>query len=139
MNRQEIEEIVPHREGMLLIDEVELTDETHAVGRCAVRGNEWFLRGHYPNEPIVPGVILCEMIAQTCCVIIMKKTSTATPYFAGMKKVRFISKVTPGDTLRFDCTLTGKRHPFYFVEGSGSVDGRVCVTGEFSFAVIGEL
>lgn len=136
MDRQELTQILPHRDEMLLIDDADKTDETHAEGSYTVRGDEWFIRGHYPGNPVVPGVILCEMIAQTCCVMILTKENTAVPYFAGIDKVRFKNKVQPGSTIRFKCTLTGVRPPFYFARGEGKVDGRVCVSGDFSFALI---
>jgi 3-hydroxyacyl-[acyl-carrier-protein] dehydratase len=137
LNRQELMEILPHRDEMLLIDEAEKTDATHTTGSYTVRGDEWFIRGHYPGNPVVPGVILCEMIAQTCCVIILTKENTAVPYFTGIDKARFKNKVQPGDTIRFACTLTKVRLPFYFAHGEGTVDGKVCVSGDFSFALIG--
>ncbi len=136
MDREEIKEIIPHREVMLLIDRVELQDEAHAVGVCHVRGDEWFVRGHYPGDPIVPGVILCEMIAQTCCVMVMKKNGNGTPYFVGIRQARFLKKVRPGDRIVFDCEMLRKRPPLYLVRGSGSINGEVCVTGEFSFALV---
>lgn len=72
MNRAEIMEILPHRDAMLLLDEVENKDGT-AIGRYTVRGDEFFLQGHFPGNPIVPGVILCEILAQSACVLMQDK------------------------------------------------------------------
>lgn len=136
MNREQIKGILPHREPMLLVDEAEISGENHATGRYTVRGDEWFLQGHFPGNPVVPGVILCEMMAQTCCVLLGAEAAGATPYFTGLDKVRFKNKVLPGDTLEIECTITKTRPPFYFAEGKGSVGGKLSVSGEFSFALM---
>ena len=136
MNKEELKEILPHREPMLLIDEARRLDDTHASGSVTIRGDEWFLQGHFPGHPVVPGVILCEMIAQTCCITVLRPNETCVPYFAGINKLRFLSRVVPGDTLRLDCELTASRPPFYFAKAEGFVGGKRCVKGEFSFALM---
>ena len=67
MNREELKNILPHREPMLLVDEAYVGEDGKAHGKYTVRGDEYFLKGHFPQNPIVPGVIQCEMAAQTCC------------------------------------------------------------------------
>ena len=69
MNKEEIKKILPHREPMLLVDEVELVDGV-AHGKCHIKGDEYFLQGHFPGNPVVPGVIQCEMMAQSACVLL---------------------------------------------------------------------
>lgn len=137
MTKEEIMQILPHREDMLLLDEVSL-DGTEAVGRYHVRGNEFFLRGHFPGNPIVPGVILCEILAQSACVLMRDDMAEANlPVYTGLNNVKFRSPVKPGDTIETRCHIRRAKRPFYFAEGSVFVDGRLCVSAEFSFAITG--
>lgn len=137
MNKTEIEKILPHRDHMLLLDDVELVEGT-SVGHYHVRGDEFFLKGHFPGNPIVPGVILCEILAQSACVLMEDSLSEGQlPVYTGLDKVRFRSSVRPGDTIETKCTIKRVKKPFYFAEGTASVNGKVCVTAEFSFAITG--
>ncbi|KNZ41562.1 3-hydroxyacyl-ACP dehydratase FabZ [Acetobacterium bakii] len=137
MKRDEIKTILPHREPMLLVDEAEKIDDTTATGRYTVTGDEFFLQGHFPGNPVVPGVILCEIMAQTCCVLLAEISDVKkTPYFTGLNKVKFKEKVLPGDTIEITCSITNSKPPFYFAKGSGSVNGKIAVVGEFSFALM---
>ncbi len=137
MNRAEIMNILPHREPMLLLDEVALEDGA-SVGSYTVRGDEFFLRGHFPGNPVVPGVILCEMLGQSACLLIKPRDGAFIPYFTGMERVRFRRKVLPGDTIVLKSELLRQKHPFYFVRSCGYVGDALCVSAELSFAVMGE-
>lgn len=138
MNREEIMKILPHRDHMLLLDEVKEQDGT-AIGHYSVRGDEFFLQGHFPGNPIVPGVILCEILAQTACVLMQDvMTEGKLPVYTGLNNVKFRAPVKPGDIVETQCHIKRAKHPFYFAEGTVTVDGTLCVSAEFSFAIKGE-
>ncbi|MCI8995121.1 MAG: beta-hydroxyacyl-ACP dehydratase [Lachnospiraceae bacterium] len=138
MNREEIMKILPHREEMLLLDDAEATGET-AIGHYTVRGDEFFLKGHFPGCAIVPGVILCEILAQTACVLMEDSMREGKlPVYTGLNQVKFRSPVKPGDRIETRCRMKRSKHPFYFAEGTVTVDDRLCASGEFSFAITGE-
>lgn len=136
MTQEEIKKILPHRDRMLLLDEVTKEDDT-AHGLYRVRGDEWFLQGHFPDAPVVPGVILCEILAQSVCILLAGQIPEGkVPMYTGLNNVRFKSPVLPGDLFETRCHLTRSKAPFYFAEGSGFVGERLCVKAEFSFAVM---
>jgi len=137
MNREEIKNILPHREPMLLVDEAFIDEDGKAKGSYTVTGDEYFLQGHFPNHPVVPGVILCEMMAQVCCVLLSDVAKDKTPYFTGLDKVKFKNIVNPKDKIEFTCEIVNSKGSFYFAKGNGVVNGKLSVQGEFSFALIG--
>ncbi len=136
MNREEIKELLPHREPMLLVDEVIRNEDGTVTGRYTVRGDEFFLRGHFPDNPIVPGVILCEIAAQCSCLLVADKLKGKTALYAGMKNVKFKHPVRVGDIVEFTCTAIKSFGAFHFMKAEGYVGGRVALKGEFSFALV---
>lgn len=135
MNREQLMKILPHRDNMFLLDDAECTEGT-AVGHYTVRGSEFFLKGHFPGNPIVPGVILCEILAQSACVLMEEAlTEGKLPVYAGLNQVKFRSPVRPGDTIETRCRIKRAKHPFYFAEGTVCVQERLCVSAEFSFCI----
>ncbi|MDD6882102.1 MAG: beta-hydroxyacyl-ACP dehydratase [Eubacteriales bacterium] len=138
MNREALMKILPHRDDMLLLDEATLQEDS-AVGSYRVRGDEFFLRGHFPGNPVVPGVILLEILAQSACVLMQNQmTEGKTPYYTGLDKVRFRNPVRPGEVISTECRLIRAKPPFYFAEGKAMVGDKLCAKAEFSFAIMGE-
>ena len=138
MKKHEIMNIIPHRDHMLLVDETECIDgEAH--GKYHVTGEEFFLKGHFPGNPVVPGVILCEILAQSACVLLEDKLEDGKlPMYTGLNNVKFKSPVRPGDTFVTRCRITRARHPFYFCSGEGYVGDTLCLKADFSFAIVGD-
>lgn len=138
MDREDIMRILPHRDEMLLLDDVQEVDGM-AIGHYTVRGDEFFLKGHFPGNPIVPGVILCEILAQSACVLMRDALADGRmPVYTGLNNVKFRSPVRPGDTIESQCVIKKSKHPFYFADGKITVGGKVCVSAEFSFAIVEE-
>ncbi len=136
MNRKELESILPHRGTMLLLDSAERTADGAARGTLHIRGDEFFLDGHFPGNPIVPGVILCEILAQSACVLLQGQSDGAsTVLYTGLNKVKFRHPVRPGDTFTTHVQLTRSLDSFYWAKGEGYVGDTLCVSAEFSFMI----
>ncbi|HAJ98168.1 MAG TPA: beta-hydroxyacyl-ACP dehydratase [Ruminococcus sp.] len=135
MTKEEIMQIIPHRDNMLLLDEATCEDGI-AHGKLHITGDEWFLKGHFPDNPVVPGVILCEILAQSACVLLADAGKGKTPFFTGLDKVKFKTPVRPGDTYETECKIIKSKGNFYFCEGKGTVNGKLAVKAEFSFALV---
>jgi 3-hydroxyacyl-[acyl-carrier-protein] dehydratase len=121
---------------MLLVDEIERTGSV-SEGKYTVRGDEFFLDGHFPGNPVVPGVILCEMMAQSACVLVEAEGSF-TPFLTGLNNIRFKKPVKPGDIIDLHSEIVKQKSVFYFVKCSAHVNGELCASGELSFALIKE-
>lgn len=136
---EQIMEIIPHRPPFLLVDRiVELEAGVRAVGLKQVTINEPFFAGHFPGQPIMPGVLHIEALAQVGAVALLSRPEHRgkLALFAGMEGVRFRKIVTPGDTLRLEVTLDKMRRSIGKGRGVATVDGAVATEGEFTFAVV---
>ncbi len=135
MTREEIKTILPHREPMLLVDDMRMEGE-ECISHYTVRGDEYFLQGHFPGFPVVPGVILCEIMGQSCSILIKDKLQGMTTLYTGLDKVRFKRQVRPGDTIEVRGRLTMQRSHNFVAEAEATVNGELAVKGTLSFALI---
>ena len=144
MTQEEIKTFLPHREPMLLVDSLEeeiVTNDNgevtrYAIGTYHVRGNEFFLQGHFPDYPVVPGVILCEMMAQSCALLLGDELKEKRPLYTGIDKVRFKYQVRPGDTIVLRSTITEHRRGLVLAKAEATVDGKLCCRGNLSFMLV---
>lgn len=135
---EQIMEIIPHRPPFLLIDRIlELEEGARAVGLKQVTINEPFFQGHFPGQPIMPGVLQIEALAQVGAVALLSQPQNKGKIvlFARIDGVRFRKPVTPGDSLRLEVSLEKMRGPVGKGKGVATVDGAVVTEGEFTFAL----
>ena len=136
MTTQEIMEILPHRHPFLLIDTVEEVEPgVRAVAKKNVTFNEPFFAGHFPQEPVMPGVLTIEALAQTGAVAILSlpENKGKTAYFGGIDKCRFRGKIEPGDKVRLETKIIKTKGPVGIGEAVASVDGKVVFRAGFTF------
>ena len=138
LTKEQIQEIIPHRNTMLLIDEItELEPGVRAVGRMHLSGDEVFFDGHFPGYPILPGVFTMEALAQTGAVAILSlpEYKGKIGLFGGLDKVRFKEPVRPGDTLELSVEIIKRRGPIGIGKGVVYVNGKKAASGELTFAI----
>lgn len=139
MNQEDIKKIIPHREPFLLVDEVLEFEEEESkiVALKHVREDEYYFKGHFPERPIMPGVLIVESLAQTGAIALLSKEEFKGKYvlFAGVKDCRFRKQVLPGDTLRLEVQLTRIKGPIGTGIGKAYVDGKLAVNVEMTFAI----
>lgn len=139
LDAQQIQEIIPHRYPFLLVDRiVEIEWGQRAVGIKNVTVNEPFFQGHFPGNPIMPGVLIVEALAQVGAVAIlgMEEHRGKLAFFVGIDRVRFKRPVRPGDVLRLEVQVGKMRRNIGTGTGTASVDGQIVAEGELMFALI---
>ena len=135
---KEIMDILPHRHPFLLIDTIEeLEPGVRAVGKKCVSLNEPYFAGHFPGNPVMPGVLLIEAMAQTGAVVLLDlpEWKGKTAYFVGIDNARFKKKVVPGDVVYFEVKLIKQKGPIGVAEAKATVEGELAAKAEISFAV----
>jgi 3-hydroxyacyl-[acyl-carrier-protein] dehydratase len=138
LGRSEIEEIIPHREPFLLLDEVTVIEPgSRVVATKRIREDEWYLAGHFPGRPIMPGVLMVEALAQAGAVAVLSEEANRgkLALFAGIDDVRFKRLVEPGDELELTCELERMRGPIGKGKATATVAGELAVRGTLTFAV----
>lgn len=138
LSAKEIMEIIPHRQPFMLIDTVEeLTPGVRAVAQKCVSYNEPFFQGHFPAEPVMPGVLIVEALAQTGAVAILslEENKGKTAYFAAIQSAKFKKKVVPGDVLVLETEIIKQKGSIGIGKATATVDGKIAVQAELTFAV----
>ena len=134
----QIKDIIPHRHPFLLIDYIEdYVPGEYAVGYKCVSYREEFFAGHFPGNPVMPGVLIVEALAQTGAVAILSQPEWKgkTAYFAGINKAKFKQKVVPGDTLVLETEIIKVKGPIGVGQATAKVNGKLACSAELTFAI----
>ncbi|ARI76095.1 3-hydroxyacyl-ACP dehydratase FabZ [Halobacillus mangrovi] len=135
---EEIKKVIPHRYPFLLIDQVEeVVEGERAVGYKNVTVNEPFFQGHFPDYPVMPGVLITEALAQIGAVAMLKKEENQgkLAFFTGIDKCRFKRQVKPGDRLKLEVEIVRLKGPMGKGKAKATVDGEVACEAEIMFAL----
>lgn len=138
LNSNQIQEIIPHRYPFLLVDQViEMEEGKYCKAIKNVSANEMQFMGHFPQEHVMPGVLMIEALAQCGAILILaqEENKGKIAYFAGIDKCKFKQKVIPGDQLILEVEITKQKGPIGFGSAKATVNGKVAVTAELKFAI----
>ena len=136
--RDVIEQIIPHRDPFLFLDEVlELEPGSRVAATYRVPEDGWWFAGHFPERPVMPGVLIVEAMAQTgaVAVLVEEENRGKIAFFAGIDDCRFKRIVSPGDTLTLECEIDQVRGPVGRGKATARVDGQLAARGTLTFAV----
>ena len=136
LNIDDIKSFLPHREPMLLIEKAYIDDDGLAHSEYRIKEDEFFTRRHFPGNPVVPGVILCEIMAQSCAILVKDEIPGHITLYAGLNNVRFKGVVKPGDVCHVTASLDNRRGMLFFCSAKLEVNGKLCCKGEPSFALV---
>ena len=139
LDKEQIKQIIPQREPFLMIDEVEsYTPGEGAVAYKYVNNEEWYFKGHFPGNPIMPGVLITESLAQTGAIAILsvEENKGKNALFGGIDKMKFKKQVIPGDTLKLEVKIIKKKGPIGIGEAIATVEGKIVARGELTFAIV---
>ena len=137
MSLEAIHSAIPHRSPMLLVDEIVSQEDDSIVCRKSFRAEEYFFQGHYPDQPIVPGVILCEATVQSGAILLSSKMKeqTGVPVLTRMSDVKFKNMVRPGDTIEMSVKIDDIVSNAFYLTGVARVDGKVAARLSFTCTV----
>lgn len=138
LDTKQIMDIIPHRQPFLLIDTIEeLEPGIRGVGKKCVSYNEPFFAGHFPQEPVMPGVLIIEALAQVGAVAILSVEGNKgkTAYFGAINNCKFKKKVIPGDMLKLECEIIKSKGPVGVGKAVATVDGKIAAVAELTFAI----
>ena len=135
MDREELKKYLPHREPMLLVDEVEIDEAGVAHAKYRIKDDEFFCRGHFPGNPVMAGGLIIEALAQTGAVALlsMPENKGRLALFGGIKNAKFKGKVVPGDVLMLETSIIKMKGPVGVGDAKAYVDGKVVATAEITF------